>query len=631
MGCGICGFVGTSDKNLLKDMCGSMRHRGPDSMGFYIDDGVGLAIDRLRIIDLVTGDQPIHNEDSTVWVVLNGEIYNYLELRSELEQLGHRFYTTGDTETIVHAYEAWGTKCLDRLRGMFAFALWDSRSRRLVLARDRFGKKPLHYALVDGVLLFGSEIKAILRYPPIDRSIDYIAMDYFFSYMYIPSPYTIFTQIRKLPPGHYGIFENGEFSTAQYWDLNFAPDDSLDEETAVDVLYHKIMDAVKIRLRSDVPLGAFLSGGIDSSVIVSMMRRQSKAAVKTVSIGFTQGSSEVRYSRMVAEFLDTDHKEYTVTPSAFEVLPRLVSHFDEPFADHSFIPTYYLSEVTRREVTVAMSGDGGDEMFMGYSFLTDPRSYGAYSKVPAGLRRPMLKGIRRLPGNSRLRRMADHAYEKDYGGQTAFERYAMRVTSMDGRGLDSLYSDEFKGKHSPINPYEYILGLTAEPGSSTPIDAINRATMKSYLSEGISTKVDRMSMAVSLEVRCPLLDQELFEVVRKIPSRMKLRGNQTKHIFKRMAVKYGLVPREIAYRRKQGFGAPLDDWMRGDWRELSAQALDPVIHGNYTGFFDPQRAKQWLSDPLVNANRIFSMIVFLQWYKMYVEEAWAPNSSVERA
>ncbi|MDA4122236.1 MAG: asparagine synthase (glutamine-hydrolyzing) [Thaumarchaeota archaeon] len=624
MGCGICGYVGSSDKQVLMEMCASMKHRGPDSTGAFVDDGIGLGIDRLSIIDLVKGNQPIHNEDQSLWVVLNGEIYNYVELRAELEALGHRFYTDSDTETIVHSYEAWGVDCVRHLRGMFAFAIWNSKTQELCVARDRFGKKPLYYAICEGDFVFGSELKAILKFPSAaTQSIDYVALDLFFYYMYVPSPLTIFKGIRKLPPGCYGVFslKGGQFKITKYWDISFEPDGNLvDEDDVADLLYAKVEDAVKVRLRSDVPLGAFLSGGVDSSVVASLMCKAS-GKVKTVSIGFEEGGlSELKYSRMVADFLGTDHKEFVVEASASELLPELISHFDEPFADHSFIPTYYLSKVTRQEVTVALSGDGGDEMFLGYPFMTDPSQYGLYSKVPRGIRRPILKVIRGLPGDSRVRRMADHAYEKDYGGQSAFQRYAMRVTSMDTQGLTDLYSSDLRGKHSPGGSYEYVLKLIDDSGAKDPIDAIDYATMRSYLSEGILVKVDRMSMAVSLEARCPLLDQDLFDFVRRIPSGMKLKDGETKHIFKRMAVRKGLIPREIAYRKKQGFGAPLEAWMRKDWRDLTSSALDPVVSRGYTGLFDPSKVRQLLADPYVNSNRLFSLIVFLQWYKMYVEE-----------
>jgi len=622
LGCGICGFVGLSDKGLLKKMCEAISYRGPDSTGFYLDNGIGLGIDRLKIIDLSTGDQPIHNEDESVWLVFNGEIYNYLELRRDLEKAGHRFYTSSDTEVIVHAYEEWREEgCLRRLRGMFAFALWDAKTHRLFLARDRFGKKPLYYAQVGEVFLFGSEMKSILRWDAVPRRLDPESVDRFFTYSYVPSPATIFKDVRKLAPGHFAVYDElRNLSIMQYWDMKFQPNDSLTEDAMVETLYSMMLEAVKVRLRSDVPLGAFLSGGIDSSVVVSLMSRLSDKPVKTVSIGFSEGTSEVKYSRLVANLLKTDHTERTVVPpSAFEILPKLIRHFDEPFADHSMIPTFFLSEVTREKVTVALSGDGGDELFMGYPFLNDPSSFGIYSMIPGGMRRPMLKAISKLPVSKGARRMANHAYEKDYGGQPPSERYAMRMSMLDAESLTGLYSQAFNGKHVVSNPYQYVTGFVDSCPAAETLDKLDYATIRSYLEEGILTKVDRMSMAVSLEVRCPLLDNILADFVGTIPSRFKMRGRETKYIFKKMAVAKSLVPPEIAHRKKQGFGAPLESWMQGSWKELTAQALDPVVSRGYTGLFDAETVKRFLSDPYLHSNRLFALTVFVTWYRMYID------------
>jgi asparagine synthase (glutamine-hydrolysing) len=622
LGCGICGFVGISDRALLKSMCEAISYRGPDSTGFYLDAGIGLGIDRLKIIDLSTGDQPIHNEDESVWLVFNGEIYNYLELRAELEAAGHRFYTYSDTEVIVHAYEEWREAgCLSRLRGMFAFALWDAIAHKLFLARDRFGKKPLYYAQIGDVFLFGSEIKSIIQWGEVPRRLDPDSVDKFFTYMYVPSPATIFKDVRKLPPGHFAVFD-GEHNLVihEYWDMKFQPNNSLTEDAIVDSLYSTLQEAVRIRLRSDVPLGAFLSGGIDSSVVVSLMSRISPQPVKTVSIGFSEGTSEVRYSRMVAELLRTDHTERTVVPpSAFEILPRLIRHFDEPFADHSMIPTFFLSEVTREKVTVALSGDGGDELFMGYPFLNDPSSFGVYSMIPSAVRRPLMLAISRLPLNAGARRMANHAYEKDYGGQSAPDRYAMRMSMMGTDALARLYSRTFNREHVVSNTLGYLSGLVESCPATDTLDRLDYATIRSYLEEGILTKVDRMSMAVSLEVRCPLLDNVLADFVGTIPSHFKMRGRETKYILKKMAIAKNLVPRAIVHRKKQGFGAPLESWMRGSWKELTAQALDPVVSHGYTGLFDAEKVKHFLDDPYLYSNRLFALTVFVTWYRMYID------------
>ena len=630
MGCGICGFVGLSDKGLLRSMCEAIRHRGPDDTDFFLDENVGLGIDRLKIIDLVSGDQPIHNEDETIWVVFNGEIYNYIEMKTALEARGHRFYTQSDTECIVHAYEEWGDDCVNHFRGMFAFALWDSVRKRLYMARDRFGKKPLYYAIANGVFLFGSELKTILQYEEVPRNLDRDAIDFYFTFMYIPSPLSIFKEIRKLPPATYGVFEGGRLAVNRYWDYSLNPDSSLTEDALVDMLFESMRDAVRVRMRSDVPLGAFLSGGIDSSTVVALMSRLSDQPVKTVSIGFENETSELGFARTVADFLKTDHHEFTVTPDAFELLPNLVWHFDEPFADHSMIPTYYLSRVTRGEATVALSGDGGDELFMGYPYLLDPPSYSIYSKIPSFIRRPVLRFVTALPGDRQFKRMANHAYEKDYGAQPFDERYVMRVSMYDAGGLEKLYSRKGGTTHDSGGPYAYMLDLIRNCKSKDPIDAVDYATIRAYLEEDILVKVDRMSMAVSLEVRCPLLDQELADLVARVPSRLKMNGRETKYIFKKMAVKKGLIPSEIALRKKQGFGAPIESWMQKEWKERVPQILDPVVTSGYTGLFDGGAVKSLLDDPYLNSSKLFALVTFVLWYKMYVEEARvnAPPSPV---
>lgn len=620
MPCGICGFVGLSDKALLKSMCDVIRHRGPNDTGHFIDESVGLGVDRLSIIDLKTGDQPVHNEDGSAWVVQNGEIYNYRELRTKLESLGHRFYTESDTETIVHAYEEWGDDCPKHFRGMFAFAVWDAQRRRLFFARDRFGKKPLYYYLKNGLLLFGSEMKAVLQFEGVPRLLNHMAVDLYFSYGYIPAPHTVFQDVSKLPAGHSAAYENGSLTVKQYWDFNLSPIEPSSESAIVDSLYNTIKEAVRLRLRSDVPLGAFLSGGIDSSTVVAFMQHVSSSPVKTFSIGFNDSLSELKYARLAAEYLNTDHHEYTVAPDAFKILPKLAWHFDEPFADHSLIPTYYLSEVTASKVTVALSGDGGDEMFMGYPFLTEPKLFGVYSKVPASIRRTALKALIRLPVKGSFTRMADHALTKDYGAQSPYERFAMRVTMLDERGLKKLYSHENLSRHQPSNPYSYVLNLLESRRGDDILNALDVATVKSYLEEDILVKVDRMSMANSLEVRCPLLDQDLASLVATVPSHLKLRGSTSKYILKKMTMEKRLIPKEIILRKKQGFGAPVHSWMGRDWKDVSQQVLEPVLSSNYTGLFNREFVKEMLSDPYVNANRIFALMMFILWYRIYMDQ-----------
>jgi asparagine synthase (glutamine-hydrolysing) len=625
MGCGICGFVGFSDHQLLRAMCSSLRHRGPDDTDLFEDEMVGLGADRLRVIDLTRGDQPIHNEDGTVWVVFNGEIYNFAELRSELEAAGHRFYTDTDTECIVHGYEAWGVQVLERLRGMFAFALWDGEKRRLFLARDRFGKKPLYYSLHEGSLLFASEMKAILLHEGVVREIDFEALDLFLSFLYVPSPLSIFKSVRKLPPAHYALFSGGSLTLREYWRPSFARGPPTDEAEAEAQVFRLLEDSVRVRLRSDVPLGGFLSGGIDSSTVVSLMTRMTDEPVKTISIGFEEGQSELKFARQVAEWLDTDHVEHVVAPSAFEDLPLLVRHFDEPFADSSMLPTYYLSKVARERVTVALSGDGGDELFMGYEFLTDPAGYSAYSRIPPGLRHPAMRILASLPTEWRARRLAKNAEEKGYGSQPPSLRYAMRMATVGAETLGSLYSRGFVEARHPSNTYSYLAGLFGQSGSSDLLDSADYATIRSYLAEGILTKVDRMSMAVSLEVRCPLLDQVLAERVFALPSALKLRRGQTKLLLKRIAVRERLVPREIVTRGKHGFGAPLESWMGRDWRELSSNTLEPLVTGGSGSFFDPAEVRKYLSDPYLYSNRLLALVVYRLWQDAYLGEGASPS------
>jgi asparagine synthase (glutamine-hydrolysing) len=441
--------------------------------------------------------------------------------------------------------------------------------------------------------------------------------------MYVPSPLTIFEGISKLPPGHFAIYENGTLSISKYWDMTFAPNSSLDESTAVKQLAGLIEEAVRLRLRSDVPLGAFLSGGIDSSIVVAMMTKLSREPVKTVSIGFESPQSETKFSRMVAEHLHTDHTEYVVDPNAFEILGKLVSHFDEPFADHSMIPTYYLSEVTRRKVTVAMSGDGGDELFMGYPFLTDPASFALYSRIPKPLRRAALRAIIRLPWDNQVRRMANHAYEKDYGDQSYANRFVFRVTLYNKSGLLGLYSRERIASHPPIEASEYLFNLVNGAGAG-PLDSVDYATIRSYLEEDILVKVDRMSMANSLEVRCPLLDQGVAAFAGTLPSSMKLRGGTTKYILKKMAIERRLIPKEIALRKKQGFGAPIEIWLRGEWKEVVRQLIDPESSRACRDYFDREAIERLLREPYLNSNKIFAVSTFLLWHEQYLERESVP-------
>jgi asparagine synthase (glutamine-hydrolysing) len=402
--CGIAGIVRSDgapvDRELVARMNEAIRHRGPDDDGFYFGDGVGLAMRRLSIIDLKSGRQPIHNQDRTAWIVFNGEIYNYRELRAQLEKLGHKFYTDSDTEAIIHAYDQYGSDCPRHLRGMFAFAIWDERTKSLFLARDRVGKKPLLYAELDGELVFGSEFTALLQHPGISRDVDFEALHHYLSFICVPAPLTAYRAIRKLEPGHSLLWRQGEIKTERYWQLDFSKKVSIDEEAAGERVVELLREAVRIRLMSEVPLGAFLSGGIDSSAVVALMAQESPERIKTFSIGFDeQDFSELHHARRVAEHVGADHHEFIVRPDAMEILPTLVEHYGEPFADSSAIPSYYVSKETRAYVTVALNGDGGDECFAGYQRYAAMNLAQKYANLPGALRNGVIANVvRALPG-----------------------------------------------------------------------------------------------------------------------------------------------------------------------------------------------------------------------------------------
>ncbi|MGN6798947.1 MAG: asparagine synthase (glutamine-hydrolyzing), partial [Gaiellaceae bacterium] len=447
--CGIAGKVCSStgvDRTLLERMCESIAHRGPDSRGVFVDDRVGLGVQRLRVIDLETGDQPLFNEDRSVVVVLNGEIYNYRELRAELESRGHTFRTQGDTEVIVHLYEELGARCVEPLRGMFAFAVWDVRERRLLLARDRLGKKPLFYASKRGNLWFGSELRAILEDPEIERTVDYAAIDSFLHYQYVPHPMSAFAEIRKLPPAHTLVWQDGQLHIERYWSLSYAEGNVREKSEAHELIRDQLLEATRLRLRSDVPLGAFLSGGVDSSAVVAAMAKQS-SQVKTFSIGFDVDEyDETSYARDVARLFETEHEELRVTPSAIDILPKLVWHFGEPFADSSAIPSFYLSELTRRHVTVALNGDGGDENFGGYTRYL-PHRRERLLALPQPIR-AAVAGAARIVGTG----PASDSFRTRLNGAASWsllapeDRYARTMAYFNDDERAALYTTEFRDR-----------------------------------------------------------------------------------------------------------------------------------------------------------------------------------------
>ncbi|MFH0729394.1 MAG: asparagine synthase (glutamine-hydrolyzing) [Pseudomonadota bacterium] len=581
--CGICGIFNLEgrpvDRVILEAMNRTLTHRGPDEEGVYVNAGsgeqgaggggnVGLGHRRLSIIDLASGQQPLCNEDGRVWIVFNGEIYNFQELKKELEAHGHRFRTNSDTETIVHGYEQWGGRVFERLRGMFAIALWDENRQQMVVARDRVGKKPLYYLKTKDLFVFGSEIKAILEMPGVSREMDLTALSDYFSLLYMPSPKTIFKSIRKLPAAHYAVVTADSFRIESYWDLPFYPRHDLPENKMIEEMLGILDEATRMRMISEVPLGAFLSGGVDSSAVVALMAQESATPVKTNSISFSVAKyNEVAYARRVAKLFGTDHHEFHVTPEAIAVIEKLAWHYDEPFADSSAVPTYYVSQTARNNVTVSLSGDGGDENFAGYRrYYFDMRENAVRNIVPPGLRGPVFGTL------GKLYPKADYL-PQIFRGKAFISNVARDPLDAYFYSVSALYNDQkakllngdvnraLAGYDSRDSFYEIYNTAPAEDHLSK----IQYLDIKTYLCEDILTKVDRASMAVSLEVRCPILDHVFMEYVARIPSTCKLVGAEGKHIFKKALKKY--LPDDILYRKKMGFGVPILEWLRTDLKE----------------------------------------------------------------
>jgi asparagine synthase (glutamine-hydrolysing) len=592
--CGIAGIFdtrgeGAIDAALLSRMNDSLRHRGPDGEGVFKEGGIGLGHRRLAIIDLEGGAQPLFNEDKSVAVVFNGEIYNFQELARELVNKGHQFRTHCDTEVIVHGWEEWGEACLDRFRGMFSFAIWDGNKKTLFLARDRLGIKPLYYTLRgDNSLLFASELKALLLDASVPRIIDPRAVEDYFAYGYIPDPATIYQGIYKLPPGHFLKFRRGNPLPApiEYWDVHFGEPDEVDEQEAAEQLIEKARDAVKCRMIADVPLGAFLSGGVDSSGIVALMAGLSDDPVNTCSISFGSPEfDESPYAAKVAKIWGTDHHVAHVDPDSYDLMDRLATLYDEPFADSSAMPTYRVCELARNNVTVALSGDGGDEIFGGYRrHLMHCNEERVRRILPAGFRRLVFGALGSL-------------YPKmDWAPQFLRARSTFQSLARDSAGAyfnsvsvvyddvrAKMFSPAFQSSLQGYNAGEVLARHMARAGTDDMLSQIQYADLKTYLPGDILTKVDRASMAHSLEVRVPLLDHKFVEWAATIPSSLKLRGGQGKYLLKKALEP--LVPHDVMYRPKMGFSVPISAWFRGPLRDRVRSAVTgPVIADS--GIFD---------------------------------------------
>ncbi len=575
--CGICGIVEPACQRpirpeILHLMANSIAHRGPDAEGFHFESGAALGHRRLSIIDLSSGQQPLSNEDGTVWIVFNGEIYNYRELRTLLEGRGHQFRTRSDTETIVHLYEDEGAGCFARLRGMFALAIWDRKRRTILLARDRIGKKPLFYSYDGGRVIFGSEMKALLAAGEVQRTLDNAALADYFTFLYIPSPKTIYRSVRKVRPGHYIEISPRGMHEQQYWDLSFSAVEQHSESDWAERIVAALLDATSIRLMSEVPLGSFLSGGIDSSAVVAAMAQTMHGPLKTSTVAFDEEEyNEAIAAREMAEFVGADHHECSVHPSAIDIVHKLAWHYDEPFADSSAVPTYYVSHATRRHVTVALSGDGGDESFAGY------RRYKQFmignarrARIPEFVRRHVLRPFTRwYPGEfaPQIFRGAKTLESLAYDPLDAY----LALISVPDSIRSQLFSNDLRAVLADYDPLEQFREHYRRADTSDPLSRIQYLDVKTYLTDDICVKVDRASMAVSLEVRCPLLDHKLLELAARIPSCLKLRGSEEKYIFKRAIAP--MLPASLLTRSKHGFGVPIAEWFRGELRDWAHNAL----------------------------------------------------------
>src|SRR5215471_3542116 len=620
--CGIAGIVNTSgagvDEFTIQEMCQQIIHRGPDDAGVIVKGGAGLGMRRLSIIDLAGGHQPVFNEDRSAWIVFNGEIYNFPELRPELEDRGHLFRTHSDTEVIIHLYEEYGAGCVDRLRGMFAFAIYDERRKLLLLARDRLGKKPLHYAVTKDSLLFASEMKSILAVAPELATVDEKALLRYMLIGYIPDPETAFQNVRKLPPGHVLEYETGRVHIRQYWDLpDFGTYQPASEEACLEELEHELREAVRIRLISDVPLGAMLSGGTDSSTVVALMSRLSSSPIKSFSIGFRQADfNEAEYARRVAQKFGTDHQELILEPNVVETVESLTHSLEEPFGDSSMLPTYYISRLARQHVKVALSGDGGDELFAGYERYRIHLNERSFKYLPDWTKKLYRDTIhRKIPYRVPGRNLA---YSISLPWQ---ERYMEGVTIRAFVREMNLLSEDFQRRaaadEDPLLPFWHY--LKTDSGQS-PLSRVLYLDTKTYLPGDILTKVDRMSMLTSLEARCPILDHKFVEWVVALRPEWKMRGNDQKYIFRKLARRLG-VPDEVLDRKKQGFALPLVHWMRNALKDL---VLDTLLDTRtlQRGYLNPAGVRRLLLEHFAgrrdHSPRIWRLMMFELWQRNFL-------------
>ena len=625
--CGIAGRVNylsqrPVDPGVVRGMCDLIAHRGPDGWDVHVDGAVGLGHRRLSIIDLsAAGTQPMSTADGDLWITFNGEIYNFLELRRELEQQGHRFRSATDTEVILAAYRQHGVECLGRLRGMFAFAIWDQPRRRLFIARDRAGKKPLHYWIDRDGLAFASEPKAFLADPgfvpePDPQGIaDYIALQY------VPAPESAFKGVRKLPPAHFLLLENGDIRIERYWRLNYAKKVRMSEQEAAEELRRRLSEAVRLRLISDVPLGAFLSGGIDSGAIVGLMAQHASGPVKTFSIGFDQKEyNELPAARLVAQKYATDHQEFVVRPDALSLLPSLVWHYNEPYADSSAIPTFVLSELTRRYVTVALNGDGGDENFAGYDRYYANVLGQHFDRIPKPVRRLMANAAALAPSSGNRRGLVSRGRRfLQAGGEGREERYIRWVAHFPHGLREEICTPEFLAQVSQ-DPDRVLLDAYRATDATDIVDATLDVDVTTYLPGDLLVKVDIATMAHGLEGRSPFLDHEVMEFAASLPSHFKLHGNVKKYILKTAVAP--LLPPEILDRPKIGFGVPIDAWFRGELKEFVQDIISSAAF-RQRAIFRPAVVEHLFKDHVSGEAswhyQLWNVVMLEMWFRAFID------------
>jgi asparagine synthase (glutamine-hydrolysing) len=631
--CGITGVVGSlrTERSTLQRMNDALLHRGPDGEGFLWSDGVGLGMRRLAIIDVAGGDQPIYNEDGTIGVVYNGEIYNFLELRLDLERRGHIFATHSDTEVIVHAYEEYGVECVEHLWGMFALALWDAREHRLLLARDRLGKKPLvYYTDPHGGLAFASELQALLAHPAVPRAVDPRAIDDYLTYLYVPAPTTAYRNLHKLPPGHRLVWQAGHLTVEPYWHVRFSEKLRISEDEAVEQFGGLLRDSVRRRMIADVPLGAFLSGGMDSSSVVAEMAELSSTPVKTFSIGFGERDfDELAYARQVAERFGTEHHEFVVEPHALDVLPTLVRHYGEPYGDSSAIPTYYVAQMTRQHVTVALEGGGGDELLAGYERHWAARIAARYDTIPRFVRHGLIRPLIPLMPEPRQRRAFLRRAKRFMTAAhlPVLDRYLHWVGAYTPAQKRSLYTDDFTRLLGDNDSGRWLRNALAPEPQLDPVDAVLRADALLYLPEDLLAKVDIASMANSLEARAPLLDHRLVEFCAALPSSYKLKGRTSKWLLRQLM--RDRLPPAILTRPKMGFGVPVGEWLRGELRPLledtvlSSRALN---RDYFKGSAVRALVDEHLSRRADRTSHIWGLLMLELWFREFADAPLASET-----